>query len=141
MTKREIPEIDEEVDQIRYIGPYLRRALNDEGIRTCGDLVDVLEEFGEEWEGTAVRRRVKEWLELVLMNARALECCHSTRILEGEECAYKARFANQKGFNAVVKVMRHYAPSTYRKWVPYPYRGLSLRNKYPRECRLDAEFE
>ena len=138
--KREIPEIWEDVSQIKFIGPYLTRALQAEGIYTCEDLVDKLEDFGDIDNNPAqMRRTVKAWLEDVLVNARALGCCYPrSRIIEGEECAYRARYANQNGFNALVTVMRYYAERPWRNWVPRTYRGLSERNKYPRACNLEG---
>jgi len=142
MVKREIPNIEEDVGEIKYIGRYLKRALNDENIMTCEDLVDALEDFGNVNANPAeMRREVKWWLEEVLMNARSLECCFpGAMVIDGEACTYKARYANQRGFNALVKVMRHYAEQPWRQWVPRPYRGLNMRNKYPRECNVDLYF-
>jgi hypothetical protein len=143
MAKREIPELWEDVSEIKYIGPYLTAALNGVGIHTCEDLVDALEEFGQPWEyEVTVRNRVRDWLQELLQNARAGECCYSeSRVIDGEECAYLARDTNEKGYNAILKVMRHYAMNPYRKWVPHRFRGRqSDRTKYPRKCNMDFVF-
>ena len=139
MVKREIPERWESVGEIKYVGGYLKRALNREGIYRCEDLGRILNEFGEEREDfKEIRRRVKEWLEEILRNARGEGCCYqSTKIVEGEERAYKARYTNERGYNGIVKVMRHYA-GELKKWVPCVYRGYSERRKYPRECRIEG---
>lgn len=137
MVKREIPEGWESVGEIKYVGRYLKRALNREGIYRCEELGQVLNEFGAEWEDyREIRRRVKEWLEEILKNARGEGCCYPWKIVEGEERAYKARYTNERGYNGILKVMRHYAGELH-KWVPCKYRGYSERRKYPRECRIE----
>ena len=136
--KGEIPELWEEISEIKYIGEYLKRGLNEEGIYLCQDLVKILEEFGEEWEDEiAVRRRVREWLREVLINARANKCCYpASKIIEGEECTYKARKTNEKGYNAIIGIWNYYAINPYRKWIPRKFRGLTFRNKYPKRCEI-----
>ena len=140
MGKREIPDLDSGVDEIKFIGKYLTRALNREGIRTCEDLVEKLFEFGDGDENPQLmRREVKEWLEDVLINARSEQCCYpQSKWIEGEECSYKARYMNFKGFNAIIQVMRYYSIPPWRNWIPRPLRGFNERNKYPRECNMDT---
>jgi hypothetical protein len=142
MVKREIPELWEDVSEIKYIGSYLRNALNGEGIFTCGDLVETLVEFGEAWEHPVmVRRRVRNWLRELLTNARAGECCYpGSRVIDGREYAYLARQTNQKGYNAILKLWRHYAIPPYRNWIPAAFRGLIERKKYARRCDMDRIF-
>jgi len=136
--KRQIPDPWEDVESIKYIGRYLADALNDEGLYTVQDVVNVLAEIGQPHEDAAtVRSRIRDWLEILLMNARPLECCYpQSKIIDGEECSYKSRFMNFRGFNAIVDVMRYYAVQPYRDWVPRRKRGFNERNKYPRQCIL-----
>jgi hypothetical protein len=129
----------EDVSEIKYIGSYLKAALNREYIFTCKDLVDALEDFGEPWENeTRVRWRVRDWLRKVLTNARANERCYpKSRVIDGDECAYLSRETNQKGYNAILNLWRYYTINPYKKWIPRPYTGLMERNKYPRRCNMN----
>jgi len=136
VRKVEVPEWEDSVENIKYIGEYLADKLRDEGLYTVGDLVDKLEDFGEPNDNVVwVRAIVKAWLTEVLENARALECCYpQSKIIDGEECAYKARLMNFEGYNAILKVWRAYADNPYRRWIPRRLTGFNLRNKYPRRC-------
>ena len=142
MRKQAVPELGAPVSEIKYIGNWLTSALNHEGIHTCEDLVHALVEFGDPWEDPQeVRWRVREWLREVLMNARPGECCYpQSNVINGEECAYRARETNQKGYNAVLRVWRYYAIHPFRQWIPRPFTGKSERNKYPRMCNMDIAF-
>lgn len=139
MPKEEVPEWEEPVENIKYIGEYLGNRLREEGIETVGDLVDRLEDFAEPWEDEVqVRNEVKAWLNEILENARALECCYpGSRVIEGEECSYRARIANFKAYNAMIKIWREYEDENpYRRWIPRRLRGFGLRRKYPRMCKM-----
>lgn len=138
MVKREIPYSWESVDQIKYIGVYLKRLLNNDGIYTVEDLLDKLEDFGDEWEDpVVVRNRVKMWLEDLVVNARPNQCVFpQSKFVEGSERSYKTRHFNEKGFNGLVTVMRYYAEPPYRSWVPRAKTGRLLHNKYPSGCRM-----
>jgi hypothetical protein len=139
MVKREIPELWEDIGEIKYIGSYLKQALNAQGVYICADLLSVLEEISDYNEdSTDTKRDMKAWLEHVLENARAMQCCYpGSKIINGEECAYMARPANFKGYNALIKIMRYYAEQPWKSGIPWSYRGFGERRKYPRNCRMN----
>lgn len=138
--KVEIPGLEEDVGNIKFIGEYLEESLNVQGIYTCLDLVEALIGFGDVHEDPLiVKRRVREWLRLVLTNARANECCYPrSKVIDGSECSYLARPTNQKGYNAILKVWRYYTDLPFRNWIPASFRGLNDRNKYPVRCTMEV---
>jgi len=141
VRKVEIPNLNENVQSIKFIGPYLAAALNSEHIYTVEDLVDKLEDFGEVWENPLeVKQRVREWLRELFVNIRADECCYpASKVINGEECAYLARETNQEGHNAVLKVWRHYSENPYRRWIPTKFTGRrEIHTRFPRRCNMDT---
>jgi hypothetical protein len=141
--KPEIPDLDEDVEEMKYIGEYLSERLRDEGVFTIQDLVEIIEDFGDPYEyPRIVKRRVEDWLrKIVLVNERALECCYpGSKVINGEECSYRARETNFRAHNAIIKLWRHYVGNPYRRWIPSEFRGYGDRRKYPRLCNMDVVY-
>ena len=116
--KKTIPDLDEPIEHIKYIGYHLTAALYNEGIFTCRHLLKKLEYMGRKNEDRKkARLRTKIWLEKVTKNKRAFECI-AMRV-SGIKRSYKIRESNKFGFNALIKVMRAYATEPSRGWVPY----------------------
>src|SRR6476469_10458951 len=138
MLKSEIPWLIEDVESIKYIGPYLARQLRTEGIFIVEHLIDKLQDFGDPDEDPfEVKERVKVWLRELFANVRGNSCCYpASKFIDGEECAYLARETNLRGHNAILKVWRYYSRNPYRRWIPSAFRGRIERNKYPRRCKL-----
>lgn len=141
MGKREVPDLWEGVEEIKYIGPFLKQALWQQNIYTCADLVDIISFFGDENQQPGIARDdVKTWLKETLRNARSLQCCSNNfKLVQTELREYEARYENEKGYNAVIGLWRAYIyENPWRLWIPVKLRGrTSDRVKYPRRCRID----
>jgi hypothetical protein len=137
MVKREIPELHENVLEIKYIGPKQSQSLYEENIYTCEDLVNALVNFGESWEQDyLVRRRVRDWLRKVLRNERGGSCVEISKMIEQEERQYLVRHTNEKGYNSILRVWRHYVNNPYKRWIPRKYRGRKVTRSYPLKCKV-----
>lgn len=139
--KREIPDLWENIEEIKYIGQYLKDKLNNEGIITCFDLIEKLIEIVDDDDDFATtKQNVKEWLQSVTENLRANECCFpGSRIINNRERSYLAREYNEKGYNAIIKLWRFYVDfgTIERQCIPKSLSGRRfLHTKYVLKCEM-----
>lgn len=134
-------DLNEPVERMKFIGPYLSQRLLDRNIDICEDLLFeflmLVEEGGI--DTTEIRNRIKDWLQDALSNARQNQCVRSINYLrQGHIYGYKVRNENLMAYNSVLRFWHHNVDPNLRKFIPRPLTGrTSHMQVFPPRCLQD----
>jgi len=141
---REMADLQDNLDTIKYIGPYLYNRFQTESfwppdsnnlrpLRTKGDLVNFVSSR-HITDRTSVN--LKLWLTRIMQNERPNQCVEPIKYINNRWCLYHTRFENIYGFNAILQFFRNHIPRGHpiRRHLPRKKTGKAWTTKYPRFC-------
>lgn len=94
------PRLSESVGTLKYIGPYFRKRLINEGIKTLADLKDLIK--------SQTRAQNTRFLRRILENPRKLECVGTTRYHSESQKYHKycVRRENQLAWYSIITYLK-----------------------------------